>query len=98
MVLHDPGRQKVNSGSTSTPYVSVVMKDKSIEKVQSKIFQTGWTCPTPGTCTRWGQVTVNPSVFSTDGLKETRLRFFSDVDDAAAGGKTAAASMTANLN
>lgn len=98
MVLHDPGQQKINTGSTSAPYVSVVMKDQSIEKVQSKVYQTGWTCPTPGTCTRWGQVVVNPSVFSTDGLKETRLRFFSDVNDAAAGGTTAAARMTANLN
>ncbi len=98
MIVHDPGLQKVNTGRTSTPYVAVVMKDTSLEKTQSKLHQTGWTCPTPGTCTRWGQVRVDPSVFSTDGLKETRLRFFSDVLDPAAGGRTATARMTAVLN
>ncbi|WP_461173627.1 hypothetical protein M1D93_02485 [Arthrobacter sp. Z1-9] len=98
MVIHDPGAQEVYTGSTSAPYVSVVMKDKSIEKPQSKLFQTGWTCPTLGTCTRWGQVTVDPSIFPTDGLKETRLRFFSDVKDPTAGGNTTTARMTANLN
>ncbi len=98
MILHDPGLQKVNTGKTSTPYVSVVMKSSSAEKTQSKLYQTGWTCPTPGTCTRWGKVRVDPSVFSTDGLKEARLRFFSDVADPAAGGTTATARMTASLN
>ncbi|MEW9871925.1 fibronectin type III domain-containing protein [Arthrobacter sp. HS15c] len=98
MVLHDPGLQKINTGSTATPYVSVVMKDSSIEQTQSKLYQAGWTCSTPGTCTRWGQVTVDPSIFTTDGLKETRLRFFSDVKDLAANGTTSTARMTASLN
>ncbi|MDR7161861.1 fibronectin type III domain-containing protein [Arthrobacter sp. BE255] len=98
MVLHDPGLQKVNTGSTATPYVSVVMKDSSIETTQSKLYQAGWTCSTPGTCTRWGQVTVDPSIFTTDGLKETRLRFFSDVKDLAANGTTSTARMTASMN
>ncbi|MHA7261941.1 hypothetical protein ACX80W_01935 [Arthrobacter sp. TMN-37] len=98
MMLHNPGRQEADTGETLTPYVAVVMKGASTEKTQSKLYQTGWTCPTPGTCTRWGQVRVDPSFFSTDGLKETRLRFFSDVVDPAAGGRTTTARMTASLN
>ncbi|WP_133403873.1 hypothetical protein [Arthrobacter crusticola] len=98
MMLHDPGLQEANTGKTKTPYVSVVMKSASIEKPQSKLYQTGWKCPTPGTCTRWGKVRVDPSIFSTDGLKETRLRFFSDVADPARRGRTTTARMTASLN
>ncbi len=98
MMLHDPGVQKVNTGKTSTPYVAVVMKGATTETTQSKLYQTGWTCSTPGTCTRWGQVRVDPSIFTTDGLKETRLRFFSDVKDPAAGGRAVTARMTAVLN
>ncbi len=58
-----------------------------------KLYEAGWTCSTPGTCTRWRSQTVDPSSFTTDGRKEIRFRFFSDVQDVGA-----EARMTASLN
>lgn len=94
MVLHSPGVQKVyGTGTANVPYMSIVLKDDSIEKSAYKLHEAGWTCSTPGTCTRWRSQTVDPSSFTTDGRKEIRFRFFSDVKDG-----TAEARMTASLN
>ena len=91
MVLHDVGDIKVYSGTTSVPYTSVVLKDSNIEQTQTKLYETGWTCT--GTCERWRSVTINPTPYTTDGLKEVRFRFFFDVLDG-----TAVARMTASAN
>jgi hypothetical protein len=94
MVLHDPGEQKVYStGSNNPPYTSIVLKDDRIETSSYKLYEAGWTCPTPGTCVRWRSQQVDPAPFTTDGRKEIRFRFFSDVKDG-----TAEARMTASLN
>ena len=94
MVLHSPGVQKVyGTGTANVPYVSIVLKDDSIEKSAYKLYEAGWTCSTRGTCTRWRSQTVDPSSFTTDGRKEIRFRFFSDVKDG-----TAEARMAASLN
>lgn len=91
MVLHDVGQVKVYSGSTSPPYTSVVLKDDAVETTQTKLFETGWTCS--GTCERWRTATIDPAVFTTDGQKEIRFRFFLDVLDG-----TSTARMTASGN
>lgn len=94
MVLHSPGQQKVYGvGSSSPPYVSVVLKDDLIEKSTYKLYESGWNCATPGTCTRWRTQTVDVAPFTTDGRKEIRFRFFSDVKDG-----TAEARMATSLN
>ncbi len=94
MVLHSPGMQKVYSvGGSYPPYASIVLKDDRIETTAYKLYESGWTCPTPGTCTRWRSQTVDPSPFTTDGRKEIRFRFFSDVKDG-----SGEARMTASLN
>jgi hypothetical protein len=94
MVLHDPGAQKVYPvGGAHPPSASIVLKDDTIETTPYKLEESGWTCSTPGTCTRWRSQTVDPAPFTTDGRKEIRFRFFSQVLDGAA-----KAQMTASLN
>jgi hypothetical protein len=94
MVLHSPGVQKVYPvGGSYPPAVSIVLKDDRIETTAYKLYESGWACPTPGTCTRWRSQTVDPRPFTTDGRKEVRLRFFSTVMDGAE-----KAQMTASLN
>ncbi len=79
MVMHDIGEIKVNSGTTGYPSTSVVLKDSDIETTQTKLHETGWTCE--HTCERWRKATIDPVLFTTDGLKEIRFRFFVDVLD-----------------